>query len=51
VLAAGGQFDESFDALEEAITRYEHKKNLAMVAQLTPRLAELRREAPNARLV
>jgi tetratricopeptide (TPR) repeat protein len=51
VLAAAGRFDESFAALAEAITRYERKKNLAMVAQLTPRLAELERAAPKSRLL
>ena len=42
-LAAAGRVDESAVALQEALERYRLKKNLAMVAQLTPRLEELRR--------
>ncbi len=42
VLAAAGRTDEAFEALEQARERYERKKNLAMVAQVRPRLEELR---------
>jgi tetratricopeptide (TPR) repeat protein len=42
VLAAAGRTDEAAEALEQALDRYERKKNLAMVAQLRPRLEELR---------
>jgi class 3 adenylate cyclase/tetratricopeptide (TPR) repeat protein len=42
VLAAAGRFDEAAEALEQALERYERKKNLAMVAQIRPRLEELR---------
>ena len=42
VLAAAGRTDEAADALEQALERYGRKKNLAMVAQVTPRLEKLR---------
>jgi class 3 adenylate cyclase/tetratricopeptide (TPR) repeat protein len=42
VLAAASRTAEAADALEQALDRYERKKNLAMVAQVRPRLAELR---------
>ncbi len=42
VLAAAGRTGEAADALEQALERYERKKNLAMVAQVRPRLEELR---------
>ena len=42
VLAAAGRTDEAAEALEQALERYERKKNLAMVAQVTPRLEKLR---------
>jgi tetratricopeptide (TPR) repeat protein len=42
VLAAAGRTDEAAQALEEALERYERKKNLAMVAQVKPKLEELR---------
>ena len=42
VLAAAGRTDEAAAALEQALERYERKKNLAMVAQVRPRLEELR---------
>jgi tetratricopeptide (TPR) repeat protein len=48
VLAASGRADEAVTALEEAIGRYERKRNLAMVAQLTPKLSEFRRTAGTA---
>jgi class 3 adenylate cyclase len=42
VLAAGGRTDEAAAALGQALDRFERKKNLAMVAQMRPRLAALR---------
>jgi class 3 adenylate cyclase/tetratricopeptide (TPR) repeat protein len=42
VLAAAGRTDEAAEALEQALERYERKKNLAMVAQAQPKLEELR---------
>jgi tetratricopeptide (TPR) repeat protein len=45
VLAAAGRTDEAAQALEQAPERYERKKNLAMVAQVQPRLEELRARA------
>ena len=42
VLAAGGRTDEAARALEQALERYRRKKNLAMVAQVKPKLEELR---------
>ncbi len=36
VLAAAGRTDEAAAALEQALDRYERKKNLAMVAQVRP---------------
>ena len=42
VLAAAGRTDEAAEALEQALDRYRRKKNLAMVAQVTPKLEELR---------
>jgi class 3 adenylate cyclase/tetratricopeptide (TPR) repeat protein len=42
VLAASGRTDEAAGALEQAIDRFERKKNLAMVAQVRPRLEALR---------
>jgi tetratricopeptide (TPR) repeat protein len=41
VLAAGGRADEAAGAFEQALDRFERKKNLAMVAQVRPRLAAL----------
>jgi class 3 adenylate cyclase/tetratricopeptide (TPR) repeat protein len=46
VLAAAGRSDEAAEALEQALARYERKKNLAMVAQVRPQLEELRAGAP-----
>ena len=46
VLEAAGRTDEAAAALEQALERYERKKNLAMVAQVRPRLEALREEAP-----
>ena len=42
VLVAAGRTDEAAVALEQALDRYERKKNLAMVAQVKPKLEELR---------
>ena len=42
VLAAAGRTHETAVALEQALERYERKKNLAMVAQVRPRLEALR---------
>jgi class 3 adenylate cyclase len=42
VLSAADRTAEAADALEQALDRYELKKNLAMVAQVRPRLEELR---------
>jgi class 3 adenylate cyclase/tetratricopeptide (TPR) repeat protein len=49
VLAAAGRTDEAAVALEQALDRYERKKNLAMVAQVRPRLEELRERAQSVR--
>jgi hypothetical protein len=46
VLAAAGCTDEAAEALEQALERYGRKKNLAMVAQVRPRLEELRARIP-----
>jgi class 3 adenylate cyclase/tetratricopeptide (TPR) repeat protein len=48
VLAASGRGDEAGAALEQALERFERKRNLAMVAQLTPRLEEFRGAAGTA---
>jgi tetratricopeptide (TPR) repeat protein len=45
VLSAAGRTDEAADALEQALERYERKMNLAMVAQVRPKLKALREEA------
>ena len=42
VLAAAGRVEEAMDAFEQALDRYGRKKNLAMVAQIRPRLEALR---------
>ncbi len=42
VLAEAGRSDDAAEALEQALDRYERKKNLAMVAQVKPKLEELR---------
>ena len=42
VLLAARRTAEAADAFEEALSRYERKKNLAMVAQVQPRLEGLR---------
>ena len=46
VLAAAGRSDEAAAALEQALERYERKKNLAMIAQVHRRLDALRKAAP-----
>ena len=38
VLEAAGRPSEAAEALEQALDRYERKQNLAMVAQVRPRL-------------
>jgi class 3 adenylate cyclase len=45
VLVAAGRTEEAAAALERALERYEQKKNLAMVAEVRPRLVALREEA------
>jgi tetratricopeptide (TPR) repeat protein len=42
VLALVGRRDEAADALEQALSRYERKENLAMAERTRARLAELR---------
>jgi class 3 adenylate cyclase/tetratricopeptide (TPR) repeat protein len=42
VLAEAGRSNDAFEALEQALDRYERKKSLAMVAQVKPKLEELR---------
>jgi len=42
VLAAAGRTDEAAETLEQALERYERKKNLAMLAQMRPQLEALR---------
>ena len=42
VLAAAGRTEEACEALDEALDRYERKRNLAMVAQVRPRVEHLR---------
>ena len=46
VLAAAGRPGEATAALEQALERYERKKNLAMLAQVRPKLEGLRKAAP-----
>ena len=46
VLAAAGRTHEAAVALEQALERYERKKNLAMVAQVRPKLEALRQKMP-----
>ena len=46
VLSAAGRTDEAAEALEQALERYERKKNLAMVRQARRKLEALRKEAP-----
>jgi Tetratricopeptide repeat len=46
VLAAAGRTNEAAATFEQSLDRYERKKNLAMVAQVRHRLAELRAGAP-----
>ena len=41
VLAAAGRSDEAATALEDALDRYERKRNLAMARQVRERLAQL----------
>ena len=46
VLASAGRPVEAAAALEQALDRYERKKNLAMIAQVRPKLEELRKPTP-----
>ena len=46
VLSRAGRTDEAAATLEQALERYERKKNLAMLAQVRPKLEELRKAAP-----
>jgi class 3 adenylate cyclase/tetratricopeptide (TPR) repeat protein len=46
VLAAAGRAEEAAQALEQALERYRRKKNLAMVAQVEPKLEALRERMP-----
>jgi len=46
VLAAAGRTDKAAEAYEQALDRYERKKNLAMVAQVRPKLEALRERTP-----
>ena len=46
VLAGGGRDDEAAAALEQALDRYERKKNLAMLTQVRPKLEALREKIP-----
>ena len=48
VLTAAGHRDEARAALEQALDRYERKKNLVMARQVRERLVELRAEAEPA---
>jgi hypothetical protein len=45
VRAAAERVDEAAAALEQALERYERKRNLAMAAQVRGRLAQLREQA------
>ena len=45
VLHAGGRTDEAAGTLEQALERYKRKQNLAMVAQVRPRLERLLAES------
>ena len=46
VLASAGRVDQAAGALEQALQRYEAKRNLAMVAQVRPRLDAVREKMP-----
>jgi hypothetical protein len=41
VLAAAGRKEEALTALRDSLERYERKKNVAMAAQVRPRLEAL----------
>jgi tetratricopeptide (TPR) repeat protein len=45
VHATAGQHDEAIAALQQALDRYQRKQNLAMIAQIRPRLTALEEEA------
>jgi hypothetical protein len=46
VLACGGRDEEAAAALEQALDRYERKKNLAMLTQVRSKLEALREKIP-----
>jgi class 3 adenylate cyclase len=46
VLVAAGRTGEAAEALGRALERYERKKNVAMLAQVKPKLDALRKQAP-----
>jgi class 3 adenylate cyclase len=48
VLGAAGQTNEAAAALEQALDRYERKRNLVMAERVRERLAELRRPVPGS---
>jgi hypothetical protein len=48
VLEAAGRRNEAAETLEQALERYERKKNLAMIARLRSRLEGLRAGAAAA---
>jgi hypothetical protein len=45
ILAGAGRTDEAAAALEQALDRYERKRDLAMAAQVRERLTQLREQA------
>jgi tetratricopeptide (TPR) repeat protein len=49
VLAAAGRVDEAAEAYEQALDRYGRKRNLAMIAQVKPRLEALRAKTKSGR--
>jgi tetratricopeptide (TPR) repeat protein len=46
VVAAAGRTEEAAEALEQALDRYGRKKNLAMIAQVKPKLEAFREKMP-----
>jgi hypothetical protein len=48
VLGAAGRTDEAAAALEQALDRYERKRNLVMTERTRARLAEFRPDAEPA---
>ena len=41
MLGSAGRTEEAAEVLEQALERYERKQNLAMIAQVRPRLERL----------